>query len=177
MAIREHQSDGIKRKRTDGSGLAAFFKEIGSRYSPEAVTFLCIGTDRSSGDALGPLTGTRLAGLGFPHVTGTLAEPCDANTLTDKLAAVAPGQIIIAVDACLGPPLAVGLYSVAEHPLRPARSVGREMPEVGHYSVAAIVNASGPKPYQTLQTTSLYRVMGMAEEIAAAASAGFGIGE
>lgn len=177
MATREHRPDGIRRRRADFSGLAAFFQEIGSKYGPEGVTFLCIGTDRSSGDALGPLTGTRLAQLGFPHVTGTLAAPCDANTLTDKLAEIAPGQVVVAIDACLGPPLAVGMYSVAEHPLRPARSVGREMPEVGHYSVAAIVNASGPKPYQTLQTTSLYRVMEMAEEIAAAASAGFGIGQ
>lgn len=37
---------------------------------------------------------------------------------------------------------------------------------IGTYSIAGVVNESSLKPYWTLQSTSLYRVMRMAEEIA-----------
>lgn len=41
------------------------------------LLFCCIGTDRSTGDALGPLTGSLLTGLpSFPfEVVGTLEKP------------------------------------------------------------------------------------------------------
>lgn len=101
MAIREEESR--KRRKMDAGGLAAFFRGIADEYSAEQLTFLCIGTDRSTGDALGPLTGSRLLEYGFPHVTGTLPAPCDADNLIQRITEIPEGQIIIAVDACLGP--------------------------------------------------------------------------
>lgn len=174
MAIRE-QEPGSGKKKTDGDGLHAFFSEIRERHKPEEVTFLCIGTDRSTGDSLGPLTGSRLVEYGFPHVIGTLPAPCDADNLTRRIAGIADGQLIIAIDACLGPHAAVGFYYVSREPLYPAKSVGLSLPAVGHYSLAAVVDVNGPKPYRTLQTTPLHRVMGMAGAIAAAAAGGFGL--
>lgn len=50
----------------DADGLASFFQEIAVLHPAEQLTFLCIGTDRSTGDALGPLTGSRLLEYGFP---------------------------------------------------------------------------------------------------------------
>ncbi|MBY9077061.1 spore protease YyaC [Paenibacillus sp. HN-1] len=172
MAIREQ---GTGKKKLDGEGLHVFFREIGQLHKPEEVTFLCIGTDRSTGDALGPLTGTRLAEYGFPHVIGTLPSPCDADNLTLRVAGIPEEHFVIAIDACLGPHAAVGYYFVSREPLHPARSVGLVLPAVGHYSLAAVVDVSGPKPYRTLQTTPLHRVMGMAGVIAAAAADGFGL--
>lgn len=81
----------------------------------------------------------------------------------------------MAIDACLGPPAALGCYFVSSEPLRPAQSVGLSLPAVGNYSLAAIVDVNGPRPYRTIQTTPLYRVMSMAEEIALAAAKGFGL--
>ncbi|UQZ37434.1 spore protease YyaC [Paenibacillus sp. PK3_47] len=152
-----------------------FFQSIAARHKAGQVTFLCIGTDRSTGDALGPLTGSRLQELGFPNVIGTLPSPCDANNLEALAAGIAPEQIVVAIDACLGPPAALGSYFVSGEPLRPAQSVGLSLPAVGNYSVAAIVDVNGPRPYRTIQTTPLYRVMGMAEQIAFAAAQGFGL--
>ncbi|WP_313731772.1 spore protease YyaC [Cohnella nanjingensis] len=154
----------------DASALAPFFADLAARHALADLTFVCIGTDRSTGDSLGPWVGTLLEERGFPRVVGTLREPCDADRLAEAVAALSPEATVVAVDACLGRPENVGRFLLSAGPLVPARSVGRSFPGIGHYSVAAIVNAVGPKPYWTLQTTSLYRVMGMARQIADAAS-------
>lgn len=172
MPIREHGQ--MKRTKLNSKGLISFFQEIADLHPAEAVTFLCIGTDRSTGDALGPLTGSRLLEYGFPNVVGTLPNPCDADNLIVRLGGIPAEHIIIAIDACLGSPGSPGYYFVSCEPLQPAQSIGLILPAVGHYSLAAVVDVNGPKPYRTLQTTPLHRVMVMAEEIAGAAAAGFG---
>jgi putative sporulation protein YyaC len=173
VAIREQESR--KRIKMDAARLSTFFQEIAARYPVDEITFLCIGTDRSTGDALGPLTGSRLQELGFPHVIGTMPAPCDADNLIRRVTEIPEGQLVIAIDACLGPPAALGFYFTASEPLRPAQSVGLSLPEVGNYSLAAIVDVNSPRPYRTLQTTPLHRVMMMAEQIALAAAKGFGL--
>ncbi|MDP4098083.1 spore protease YyaC [Paenibacillus sp. P96] len=162
-------------KRVPGSELSAFFSRIHERFGADEVTFVCIGTDRSTGDALGPLTGTLLKEKGFPHVIGTLAAPCDAVTLEAEIGRIPAERQVIAIDACLGQPGSMGLFLVSEAPLAPARSMGIQLPPIGHYSVAGVVNLMGPKPYWTLQTTSLHQVMIMAADIADGAVAGFGL--
>ena len=68
---------------------------------------LCIGTDRSTGDSLGPLVGTMLEKMAIPslRIYGTLDEPVHAVNLRAKLAELRRSLTnprIIAVDACLG---------------------------------------------------------------------------
>ncbi|MGF6357688.1 putative sporulation protein YyaC [Paenibacillus sp. 4624] len=159
------QSRGI-RKGVPGDKMALFFKEISKLHKLDELTFLCIGTDRSTGDALGPMTGTLLEECGIPHVIGTLAAPCDADTLEKRVAQIPAHHTVIAIDACLGPKDAAGTYYVSGTSLRPAQSVGGNLPPVGEYSVAAVVNVNGPRPYSILQMTSLYLVMGMSQTIA-----------
>ncbi|WP_339322369.1 spore protease YyaC [Paenibacillus sp. FSL W8-0194] len=173
--FRPGRDKGGNGRKTDADGLRAFLADIRSRHEPSAVTFLCIGTDRSTGDALGPLTGSALSACGFPHVIGTLASPCDASSLEARLAEIPESHVVVAIDACLGQPQSVGSFVVADEPLFPARSVGLSLPPVGNYSVAAVVNAVGPKPYATLQMTSLHHVMAMAGQIASAAAEAFGL--
>ncbi|MEF2969273.1 spore protease YyaC [Paenibacillus sp. M1] len=165
--------DGFERKKLTASELPGFFRGIRQRYPDREITFLCIGTDRSTGDALGPLVGTRLAEHGFPHVVGTLQFPCDADNLELRMAAIPREHVIVAIDACLGASASVGSYLVSGQPLVPAQSVGVTLPAVGHYSVAAVVNVNGPKPYWTLQMTSLYQVMRMADVLADSIVSGF----
>jgi putative sporulation protein YyaC len=156
-------------KKLKGGQLAGFLKEIASEKSLHAnsVVFVCIGTDRSSGDALGPIVGTHLQEAGYPHVIGTLEFPCDASNITQRLQEIPAEKTVIAIDACLGMELSVGLYQVSNQPILPGKSVGKELPQVGDYTIAAIVNVNvnGPKHYTILQTTSLHKVMKMANEI------------
>ncbi|WP_138494756.1 spore protease YyaC [Paenibacillus pinistramenti] len=179
MAINRYPGErgfaAAPRTRVNGAGLESFFRGIAARHPLESTQFICIGTDRSAGDALGPLTGSRLAQYGISSVIGTMPEPCDADTLASRLLELRDDRIVIAVDACLGSELSVGAYLAAHGPLQPAESVGLRFPPVGDYSIAAVVNRKGPKPYQSLQTASLHLVMTMADEIAAAAAAGFGL--
>lgn len=152
--------------------LVSFFTQVYTEHREEEVTFVCIGTDRSTGDALGPLTGSYLCDRGFTRVIGTLSSPCDATNLETYLADIPHGQIIIAIDACLGATANVGRFICKTTALLPARSVKGQLPPVGNYSIAGIVNRNGPKPYSILQMTSLYQVMNMATQIADAAKAG-----
>ncbi|OCT14813.1 spore protease YyaC [Paenibacillus pectinilyticus] len=161
-------------KKMNGEHLALSLKKIAiqSELSPSKVTFVCIGTDRSTGDSLGPMVGSKLAELGYPSVIGTLKAPCDASNLVMRLEEIPQGTMVIAIDACLGQKLSVGMYQLSNQPLAPGKSVGKVLPPIGDYTIAAIVNADGPRQYNILQTTSLYYVLNMADEVTKAISYG-----
>jgi len=155
-------------ERVDAEGLRKFMRDVAAERTLGELVFLCIGTDRSTGDSLGPWVGTLLEERGFPGVVGTLRRPCDALSLPKLVRELPRDRRIVAIDACLGREESVGAYLVKKGPIVPARSVNGGFGGVGDYSVAGVVNANGPKPYWTLQSTSLYRVMEMAKEMAAA---------
>jgi putative sporulation protein YyaC len=151
-----------------GEQLGVFFRELGEELelTADRVAFVCIGTDRSTGDALGPLVGTMLQEAGYRHVIGTLEHPCDASNLANRLAEIPAGATVVAIDAGLGQPASVGLFQVSNQPLLPGKSVGKALPVVGDYAVAAFVNADGPRQLHILQNTSLHRVITMARQLA-----------
>ena len=151
--------------KCDGNQLRIRLQELAARIPREKLVFVCIGTDRSTGDALGPLVGTELINKGYTRVIGTMEYPCDASNLLERIAVIPEDAYVIAIDACLGHPSTLGQYLAQEQPLQPAASVSNDLPLVGDYSIAAVVNTNSPKPYLTLQTTSLYAVMRQAEEI------------
>lgn len=159
----------------DASELTEFLAVI-ARMQPdrERILFICIGTDRSTGDAFGPLLGSLLKEQGWKHVIGTLEEPCDAHAVEAAVREASALQgssrlTIIAVDACLGKPQSVGGFIAREGSLQPgAATGGRRLPAVGDYSIAGVVNQNGVKAYGMLQTTSLHLVMSMAKQAAAA---------
>lgn len=157
-------------KKVNGEQLGQFLHKIAlsTEMKSDKLAFVCIGTDRSTGDSLGPLVGSKLAELGYPHVIGTLAAPCDASNLAMRLQEIPPDVVVIAIDACLGQKLSVGLYQLSNQPLAPGKSVGKVLPPIGDYTIAAIVNVDGPRQYNVLQTTSLYHVLRMADEVTSA---------
>lgn len=148
-----------------------------SHFSAQNLLFFCIGTDRSTGDALGPLTGTRLISLGIDEgrVWGTLDAPVHAANLHVAIerARVTFGKpYVIAIDACLGRLENVGVVSVSHGPLKPGTGVSKALPPVGNIHVTGIVNVGGYMEYLVLQNTRLCLVMRMAEVIATALAAG-----
>ena len=83
------------------------------------VVFLCIGTDRSTGDSLGPLIGSRLEAEEISNVVviGTLEHPVHAVNLDRTLEHIEehyPDAIIIAVDAAVGDISITGIVGGAE---------------------------------------------------------------
>ena len=151
---------------------AAVRQHLAAVWQPgRPLVILCIGTDRSTGDALGPLIGTELqravpAGV---HVLGTLDEPVHAANLADALAELDrryARATVLAVDACLGKAENVGCVSVKAGPLRPGTGVHKRLPAVGDLHVIGVVNVGGFMEYFVLQNTRLSLVMRMASTIA-----------
>ncbi len=131
------------------------------------ILFFCIGTDRSTGDCLGPLVGDHLAKKGF-NVLGTLENPIHAQNLQDYLKIVNiiyDDHFVVAVDAGLGRKKSVGMVHVREGPLRPGAGVRKVLPIVGDIHITGIVNVSGYMEFLVLQSTKLSLVLKMANSI------------
>ncbi|HKM39123.1 MAG TPA: spore protease YyaC [bacterium] len=147
-----------------------------SGFMRHQLLALCIGTDRSTGDALGPLTGNFLQEFDYPQlqVVGTLAQPVHATNLEQTLfclQAQSAGKCIIAVDACLGRLQSVGKIALAPGALNPGTGVKKKLPPVGDYNIVGIVNVSGFMEHLVLQNTRLHLVYRMAAVIADAIAA------
>ncbi|WP_243292733.1 spore protease YyaC [Bacillus sp. FJAT-47783] len=136
-----------------------------------SIVVLCIGTDRSTGDSLGPLVGSKLQQKKVEnfYVYGTLKDPVHAVNLEEKiihLTNIHRNPFIIAVDACLGRFKNVGTVQVGSGPVKPGAGVNKVLPEVGDIHITGIVNVSGFMEFFVLQNTRLHLVMSMADVIA-----------
>ncbi len=153
-----------------GSLLATLLKELNPRGIRQPVV-LAIGTDRSTGDSLGPLVGSRLSEFSansFP-IYGTLEEPIHAVNLRETLRVIqeeVPHPLIIAVDACLGQLKNVGSVNMGRGSLTPGTGVNKVLPPVGEIYFSGIVNIGGYLEYLVLQNTRLSQVVKMADCIA-----------
>lgn len=136
----------------------------------DSIVIVCIGTDRSTGDSLGPLIGYKLSSLRHNNVYiyGSLDNPVHAKNLLEKsneISAKHPNALIIAIDACLGSPENVGCVNIEIGPLRPGAGVNKNLPQIGHVSITGIVNFGGFMDFMILQNTRLNVVMKMADLI------------
>lgn len=135
------------------------------------VIILCIGTDRSTGDSLGPLVGTALHQcdvLTWP-VYGTLNEPVHAVNLVHSVQAMNcqhHNPFIIAVDACLGKPERVGFINVRPGAIQPGTALKKSLPAVGDIHISGVVNVGGFMEHMVLQNTRLSLVYNMATVVA-----------
>lgn len=132
---------------------------------------VCIGSDRVTGDCLGPLVGhlltTKYNVKAF--VYGTLSRPVTALNLSENAGFIKqahPGAKILAVDAALGKPEDVGLIRINKGGVYPGSAVSKVLPKVGDFSVIAVVNSGGENADIRLNATRLGTVMLMAEAIA-----------
>lgn len=136
------------------------------------IVFICIGTDRSTGDSLGPLVGSLVTERNLPgnfYVFGTLDEPIHAINLTEKLDMIESrfnNPFIIGIDACLGHSKNVGTIHIKNGSLKPGAGVNKTLPAVGDIHMTGIVNISGFMEYFVLQNTRLHLVMNLAKTMA-----------
>jgi putative sporulation protein YyaC len=135
------------------------------------ICFVCIGTDRSTGDSLGPLVGTLLEEKDPApfYVYGTLDQPIHAVNLEDRLKEIIVKHrdpYLIGIDACLGRIKNVGVIQLGHGPVKPGAGVNKELPSVGDIHITGIVNVSGFMEFFVLQNTRLNLVMKMAKTIA-----------
>lgn len=134
------------------------------------IVFLCIGTDRSTGDSLGPLVGDKLRFLVRDRIYlyGNLEYPVHAKNLReiiDEIKLQYTNPYIVAIDACLGSLQNIGKIFVEKKPLTPGAAMNKDLPPVGDLSITGIVNISGTLEFMVLQNTRLYTVMTLADVI------------
>lgn len=153
--------------QTLSSHLSEYFNQV---PDDQPIIIVCIGTDRSTGDSLGPLVGSIIKKKHCSNIRlyGTLDEPVHALNLQDTINQITSeysSPFIVAIDACLGQTSSVGCIQLGEGPVKPGAGVQKELPPVGHIHLTGIVNVGGFMEYFVLQNTRLSLVMNMAEII------------
>lgn len=138
---------------------------------------LCIGSDLSVGDSLGPVTGTKLkeklAGLNC-YVYGTLAKPITAHEvkyMNEFLRSTHPDNPIIAIDAAVGLSGDIGLIRLAKRGIKPGSGANKKLEKVGDVSIMGIVAERSMFNYSLFSATRLNLVYKMSEIIAEGVSA------
>lgn len=152
-------------------GVCLSLKKMLAAGSPVPV-ILCIGSDLSVGDSLGPVVGTklkeRLAGLNC-YIYGTLAKPITAHEvkyMNEFLRATHPDSPIIAIDAAVGLAGDIGLIKLARKGLKPGSGANKRLAKVGDVSIMGIVAEKSMFNYSLFSATRLNIVYKMAEIIA-----------
>lgn len=134
------------------------------------IVFVCIGTDRSTGDSLGPIVGHKLKDMRYNnvHIYGNLDTPVHAKNLcetTNIIMEKFEKPFIIAIDACLGKVEHIGHITVGTGALKPGSAVNKDLEPIGNMHITGIVNFSGFMDFLILQNTRLGTVMKIADVI------------
>lgn len=149
------------------------YKELADVYkSNREIIFICIGTDRCTGDSLGPLIGYKsknyfknLSQLNI-FIYGTLESPIHSKNLIDiisKIKSAFKNPYIIAIDSCLGSINNIGKVFIDRTPIFPGLAVNKNLPPIGDLSITGIVNIAGNYEFLILQNTRLFTVMSLAD--------------
>lgn len=137
--------------------------------SGKTLILLCIGSDRATGDCLGPIVGHMLQQYQKKFIVyGSLSSPVHAQNLNDTINSIYDNfdsPYIIALDASLGIRQHIGYVTLGEGSLTPGIGVNKTLPKVGDAYITGIVNVLGGDSHMTLQTTHLCHVMSIAEFI------------
>lgn len=158
---------GFETEKFAGRFLGIVTEEMRRQRKAE-ILFLCIGTDRSTGDSLGPLIGYKLKEKGLKNagVIGTLDYPVHALNLEKNLAQVRSrfsDALIVAVDASVGDAGHVGYATLGRGALKPGLGVCKELDAVGDVFITGIVGTSAGGDPLMLQSVRLSVVMRMAD--------------
>ena len=140
---------------------------LNSNKAGYPIAVVCIGTDRSTGDSYGPLTGHMLSRIDFCdfELYGTFKEPVHALTLPQTLEHIdVEHTLVIAVDASVGSLDYVGHIGLGSDPIKPGSGLGKKLPPVGDISITGIAAPGGLAPFLMLQNASLGMIYNMAEK-------------
>lgn len=136
----------------------------------QTIVILCIGSDRATGDCLGPIIGYKITNSGQKSIPvyGTLSSPVHAKNLDETIQHIYKNHqnpFIIAIDASLGKERHIGYVTLGSGSLSPGIGVDKELPTIGDVFITGIVNVSGLLNHMLLQTTRLDVVMHLADYI------------
>lgn len=151
-----------------GLYLNSLISHIQKKEGKKGVLYLCIGSDRSTGDSLGPLIGYKLRKHGGCRILGTLRHPVHALNLehvAEKIRQYYGNPVIVAVDASVGSASQIGMISVGIGPIRPGLGVKKALRPIGDIYITGIVGTVADGMDYSLQSVRLSLVMEMADAI------------
>ena len=148
--------------------LSRMLKEEKERKGKTGVVILCIGTDRSTGDSLGPLIGYKLKEMNTVNFTifGTLDRPVHAMNLDEYvniLQRFYRNDLVVAVDASVGHKEHIGYVTLGKGALKPGLGFSKELRAVGDIFITGIVGSCGNYDPLMLQSVRLSVVMNLAD--------------
>lgn len=141
---------------------------IPNHIQNDDIVYVCIGTDRSTGDSLAPFVGTYLKSMGYKNVYGTIEDPVHALNLEETIDMLSTDKTVIAIDACLGLISSIGSTQIIKGSIKAGAGVGKDLPSCGDYGILGVVNVGGFMEYLVLQNTRLSVVIKMAKDITSA---------
>lgn len=147
--------------KIDGFAVATISRLLGQR-----PVIMCIGSDRVTGDSLGPIVGEMLVRANVnAFVYGTLTRPVTALNLKNTIDLVNerhPNTKILAIDSSVGRSIDIGHIRVMLGPLKPGSADGKKLPKVGDISITATVTDTKITP---LTAVRLGLIFSLAETI------------
>lgn len=152
-------------------GVCIALKKLLPDFSSAPPVILCIGSDLSVGDSLGPVTGTKLKeklkGSNI-YIYGTLSKPITAHEvkyMNDFLKCTHPQSPIIAIDAAVGLAGDIGLIRLTKKGIKPGSGANKKLGRVGDVSIMGIIAEKSVFNYSLFSATRLNVVYKMAEII------------
>lgn len=140
------------------------------------LVFLCIGTDRITGDCFGPLVGYKLKYLFRDEenikVIGSLDNIiCSHNILNviNDINNKYEDPFLIAIDAALSNKTNIGKIIVTKDSMNVGRGLNKNSIYVGDMSIKGVVSKDLRNPkynFKLLQNTPLNLIMNMADSVA-----------
>lgn len=140
------------------------------------LIFLCIGTDRITGDSFGPLVGYKLEYLFRDEenieVIGSLDNIISAKNISkimEDINNTYQAPFLIAIDAALSNKSSIGRIVVSRDSMNVGSGFNRNNMYVGDMSVKGIVSKDLKNPkynFKLLQNTPLNLIMSMADLVA-----------
>lgn len=142
-------------KTIEGFELDCALLSLGKR-----PVILCIGSDRVTGDALGPIVGQMLVERNVDaFVYGTLDRPVTALNLRDNMRHIRSAHTdkkVLAIDSSVGKLCDVGKIRVSFGAIAPGSADGKKLPRVGDVSITATVTDLSLTPLSAVRLGTVY---------------------
>lgn len=147
------------------------FNKLRNQKEYSEITFLCVGTDRITGDCFGPLVGSRLIeqlkdyNYSNINVYGSLKENLSYKNINKIIEKINKKTITIVIDAALSKEENIGKIFVSNSKTILGKGLEKNKIEIGDISIKSVVakdHKIAKCNFKALQNISLNGVMTLA---------------
>ena len=165
------QIENISIKEKFIEDFSYIFNKVKNQKEYSEVTFLCVGTDRITGDCFGPLVGTKLIELlkeynySNINIYGSLRQNLSYENIGEIIKNINKKSIIIVIDAALSKKENIGKIFVQKSKTILGKSLEKNKIEIGDISIKSVVAKDykvAKCNFKALQNISLNGVMTLA---------------